>query len=80
MSDCEEYFLYCSNRVIKKDIVRSLIYQYLILMTLFQSGEYEELRKLYEPSENFIEVRVSNPQSHGLGKDQYIDYEVSVRV
>ena len=34
----------------------------------------------YEPPENFLEVDVVNPETHGIGSKKYTDYEIKVRV
>merc|ERR1712226_88470 len=33
----------------------------------------------YEPPENFLEVDVVNPETHGIGSKRYTDYEIKVR-
>ncbi|CCJ29856.1 unnamed protein product [Pneumocystis jirovecii] len=33
----------------------------------------------YEPPQNFLEIEVINPQTHGLGRKMYTDYEIICR-
>ncbi|KAG5518097.1 hypothetical protein PMAC_003283 [Pneumocystis sp. 'macacae'] len=33
----------------------------------------------YEPPQNFLEIEVRNPQTHGLGRKMYTDYEIICR-
>uniref|UniRef100_A0A0L8HLA5 Uncharacterized protein n=1 Tax=Octopus bimaculoides TaxID=37653 RepID=A0A0L8HLA5_OCTBM len=40
----------------------------------------QTLEDAYSPPANFLEIDVCNPQTHGLGKKRYTDYEVRMRV
>ncbi|KAG4304801.1 hypothetical protein PORY_001854 [Pneumocystis oryctolagi] len=33
----------------------------------------------YEPPQNFLEIEVKNPKTHGLGRKMYTDYEIICR-
>ncbi|KAG4300911.1 hypothetical protein PCANB_002826 [Pneumocystis canis] len=33
----------------------------------------------YEPPQNFLEIEVKNPQTHGIGRKMYTDYEIICR-
>ncbi|KAF3917257.1 hypothetical protein AA313_de0202388 [Arthrobotrys entomopaga] len=35
--------------------------------------------EIYGPPENFLEIEVKNPQTHGFGRKMYTDYEVVCR-
>ncbi|XP_029641106.1 sorting nexin-12 [Octopus sinensis] len=39
----------------------------------------QTLEDAYSPPANFLEIDVCNPQTHGLGKKRYTDYEVRMR-
>lgn len=40
----------------------------------------QTLDDAYAPPANFLEIDVINPQTHGVGKKRYTDYEVRMRV
>ena len=40
----------------------------------------QSIKDAYEVPDNFLEIDVSNPQTHGVGKKRYTDYEVRMRV
>lgn len=40
----------------------------------------QTLDDAYAPPANFLEIDVLNPQTHGIGKKRYTDYEVRMRV
>ena len=40
----------------------------------------QTLREAYDPPANVLEVDVINPETHGLGKGRYTDYEVRLKV
>ena len=40
----------------------------------------QTLDDAYAPPANFLEIDVVNPQTHGVGKKRYTDYEVRMRV
>lgn len=39
----------------------------------------QTLEDAYAAPANFLEIDVNNPQTHGVGKQRYTDYEVRVR-
>ncbi|OCK83157.1 Phox-like protein [Lepidopterella palustris CBS 459.81] len=41
-----------------------------------RSQSFEEL---YGPPENFLEIEVKNPQTHGVGRGMYTTYEIVMR-
>lgn len=40
----------------------------------------QSIKDAYEVPDNFLEIDISNPQTHGVGKKRYTDYEVRMRV
>ena len=40
----------------------------------------QTLDDAYAPPANFLEIDVVNPETHGVGKKKYTDYEVRMRV
>jgi len=44
-----------------------------------QSTRPQSFDEIYGPPENFLEVEVKNPQTHGFGRKMYTDYEIVCR-
>ena len=44
------------------------------------SSKKQTLEDAYAAPANFLEIDVSNPQTHGVAKKRYTDYEVRMRV
>ena len=44
------------------------------------SSKKQTLDDAYAPPANFLEIDVLNPETHGIGKKRYTDYEVRMRV
>ena len=40
----------------------------------------QSIKDAYEVPDNFLEIDVCNPQTHGVGNKRYTDYEVRMRV
>jgi len=40
----------------------------------------QTLEDAYSPPANFLEIDILDPQTHGLAKKRYTDYEVRMRV
>ncbi len=40
----------------------------------------QSIKDAYEVPDNFLEIDVCNPQTHGVGKKRYSDYEVRMKV
>ena len=40
----------------------------------------QTLDEAYAPPANFLEIEVTNPITHGVGKTRYTDYEIRMRV
>ena len=40
----------------------------------------QTLEDAYSPPANFLEIDVTDAQTHGVGKKRYTDYEVRIRV
>ena len=40
----------------------------------------QTLDDAYAPPANFLEIDVLNPETHGVGKKRYTDYEIRMRV
>ena len=43
-------------------------------------SRHQTVDEAFCPPENFLEVDVVNPETHGIGAKRYTDYEVKVRV
>jgi sorting nexin-3/12 len=43
------------------------------------ASKKQTLEDAYAAPANFLEIDVTNPQTHGLGKKRYTDYEVHMR-
>ncbi|KAK2144145.1 hypothetical protein LSH36_782g05038 [Paralvinella palmiformis] len=43
------------------------------------SSKKQTLDDAYAPPANFLEIDVLNPETHGIGKKRYTDYEVRMR-
>ena len=44
------------------------------------SSKKQTLEDAYSPPANFLEIDVSDPQTHGVAKKRYTDYEVRMKV
>ena len=61
-----------------------------IMATSSETGERQDTKRLeskkqtlddaYAAPANFLEIDVVNPETHGIGKKRYTDYEVRMRV
>ena len=40
----------------------------------------QSISDAYAVPANFLEIDISNPQTHGVGKKRYTDYEVRMKV
>lgn len=40
----------------------------------------QTLEDAYSPPANFLEIDIADPQTHGVGKKRYTDYEVRMTV
>lgn len=40
----------------------------------------QTLDDAYAPPANFLEIDVANPETHGVGKKRYTDYEIRMKV
>ena len=39
----------------------------------------QTLEDAYSPPANFLEIDIASPETHGIGKNRYTDYEVRLR-
>ncbi|KAI0153535.1 Phox homologous domain-containing protein [Pestalotiopsis sp. NC0098] len=39
----------------------------------------QSFEEIYGPPENFLEIEVRNPRTHGMGRSMYTDYEILCR-
>ncbi|ORY67470.1 Phox homologous domain-containing protein [Pseudomassariella vexata] len=39
----------------------------------------QSFEEIYGPPENFLEIEVRNPRTHGMGRNMYTDYEIVCR-
>ena len=44
------------------------------------TAKKQTLEDAYSPPANFLEIDVTDPQTHGVAKKRYTDYEVRIRV
>ena len=44
------------------------------------SAKKQTLEDAYSPPANFLEIDISDPQTHGVAKKRYTDYEVRMKV
>ena len=44
------------------------------------ASKQQTIGEAYGAPENFLEIDVLNPETHGVGKKRYTDYEVRMRV
>lgn len=44
------------------------------------SSKKQTLEDAYSPPANFLEIDIGNPQTHGVAKKRYTDYEVRMKV
>ncbi|RPA85130.1 Phox-like protein [Ascobolus immersus RN42] len=44
-----------------------------------ETARPQSFEEIYGPPENFLEVEVRNPQTHGVGRKMFTDYEVICR-
>ena len=44
------------------------------------SSKKQTLDDAYAPPANFLEIDILNPETHGVAKKRYTDYEVRMRV
>ncbi|KAK3943925.1 Phox homologous domain-containing protein, partial [Diplogelasinospora grovesii] len=49
-----------------------------IMQTLPESRQ-QSFDEIYGPPENFLEIEVRNPRTHGIGRHMYTDYEIVCR-
>jgi sorting nexin-3/12 len=47
-------------------------------MARLESKE-QDIEDMYSVPENFLEIEVRNPQTHGFGRKMYTDYEIVCR-
>ena len=43
-------------------------------------AKQQTLEDAYSPPANFLEIDIADPQTHGVGKKRYTDYEVRMTV
>ncbi|KAI9749835.1 MAG: Sorting nexin-3, partial [Lichina confinis] len=48
-------------------------------MQAIPDARQQSFEEIYGPPENFLEIEVRNPQTHGIGRKMYTDYEVVCR-
>ncbi|KAF2453031.1 Phox homologous domain-containing protein [Lineolata rhizophorae] len=48
-------------------------------MQAMPDARQQTFEEIYGPPENFLEIEVRNPQTHGFGRRMYTDYEIVCR-
>lgn len=48
-------------------------------MQVMPDSRQQSFEEIYGPPENFLEIEVKNPRTHGVGRHMYTDYEIVCR-
>ncbi|KAE8442142.1 Sorting nexin-3 [Mollisiaceae sp. DMI_Dod_QoI] len=48
-------------------------------MQAMPDSRQQSFEEIYGPPENFLEIEVKNPRTHGMGRSMYTDYEIVCR-
>ncbi|TVY33472.1 Sorting nexin, partial [Lachnellula occidentalis] len=48
-------------------------------MQAMPDSRQQSFEEIYGPPENFLEIEVRNPRTHGMGRNMYTDYEILCR-
>ncbi|KFZ06163.1 hypothetical protein V501_07661 [Pseudogymnoascus sp. VKM F-4519 (FW-2642)] len=48
-------------------------------MQAMPDARQQSFEEIYGPPENFLEIEVKNPRTHGVGRAMYTDYEILCR-
>ncbi|KFY24200.1 hypothetical protein V493_05386 [Pseudogymnoascus sp. VKM F-4281 (FW-2241)] len=48
-------------------------------MQAMPDARQQSFEEIYGPPENFLEIEVKNPRTHGVGRSMYTDYEILCR-
>ncbi|KAI6716668.1 hypothetical protein JHW43_000780 [Diplocarpon mali] len=48
-------------------------------MQAMPDSRQQSFEEIYGPPENFLEIEVKNPRTHGMGRGMYTDYEIVCR-
>ncbi|RAL68339.1 hypothetical protein DID88_007070 [Monilinia fructigena] len=46
-------------------------------MQAMPDSRQQSFEEIYGPPENFLEIEVTDPQTHGIGRNMYTDYEIN---
>ncbi|EMR81646.1 hypothetical protein ACHAPC_004933 [Botrytis cinerea] len=46
-------------------------------MQAMPDSRQQSFEEIYGPPENFLEIEVRDPQTHGIGRSMYTDYEIN---
>ncbi|OAA53293.1 sorting nexin-3 [Cordyceps fumosorosea ARSEF 2679] len=49
------------------------------IMQAMPDNRQQSFDEIYGPPENFLEIEVRNPRTHGMGRSMYTDYEIQCR-
>jgi len=49
------------------------------IMQAMPDSRTQSFEEIYGPPENFLEIEVKNPRTHGMGRSMYTDYEIVCR-
>ncbi|KAH0565516.1 hypothetical protein GP486_001090 [Trichoglossum hirsutum] len=60
-------------------LFRSFRVRQLLGMQAIPDARQQSFEEIYGPPENFLEVEVRDPRTHGFGRKMYTDYEVVCR-
>ncbi|KAM3068281.1 Sorting nexin-3 [Clarireedia jacksonii] len=56
---------------------RSTLPSAVAAMQAMPDSRQQSFEELYGPPENFLEIEVVDPQTHGIGRNMYTDYEIN---
>jgi len=48
-------------------------------MQAMPDARQQSFEEIYGPPENFLEIEVKNPRTHGMGRSMYTDYAIECR-
>ncbi|PQE06162.1 sorting nexin-3 protein [Rutstroemia sp. NJR-2017a BBW] len=56
---------------------RSTLPSAVAAMQAMPDSRQQSFEEIYGPPENFLEIEVVDPQTHGIGRNMYTDYEIN---
>jgi len=62
-----------------RQATRAVRYPPAAAMQAMPETRQQSFEEIYGPPENFLEIEVKNPRTHGMGRSMYTDYEIICR-